>query len=155
MWLKLNRVLVFQPFFSHITPIYTVIDIPLARWHFDFDKPDTEANLRKALGRLPPWTKNFDWSYFQDESSENYLVAENTGLQVTIRCWGEADLKFKVVVAEWFGEKRDDVGLIPKSVEDLAKMLNGSYWVAKEGKTCPVNFDQYMRRYQYYSSRSD
>jgi len=156
VWVELNKVLVFEPFFSHMTPIYTLIDIPLARWHIDeFEKTNTEANLRKALERLPSWTKNFDWSYVQDESSENYLVAENTGLKVTIKCWGEAELKFRVVAAEWFGEKRNDVDLIPGSVEGLAKMFNDSYWAAREGETCLVNFDEYMRRYQYYSSRSD
>lgn len=156
MLVVLNRVLVFEPFFSHTTPIYTIIEIPLARWHFhDFVKPNTEANLRMALEKLPTWIRKLGWSYVQDESSENYLVAENTGLEVTIRCWGEADLRFKVVATDWFGEKRDDVRLIPHSVEDLARMFNGSYWVAKEEETCPVNFDRYMRRYQYYSSRSD
>ena len=152
----LSRVLVFEPFFSHVTPIYTIIEIPLARWHLDSDEAsNTEANLRKALEMLPRWTKNFDWSYVEDESSENYLVAENTGLKVTVRCWGEADLKFKVVATYWFGEKRDDSRLIPRKVEDLGRMLNDSFWAAKEEETCPVNFDQYMRRYQYYSSRSD
>ena len=152
----LSRVLVFEPFFSHVTPINTIIEIPLDRWHFDFDEaPNTKAYLRKALERLPHWTKNFEWLYIEDKSSESYLVAENTGLEVTTRCWGEADLKFKLAATDWFGDKRDDSGLIPKSVEDLAKMLTDSFWIAKEEETCPVNFDQYMRRYQYYSSRSD
>jgi len=96
VWVELNKVLVFEPFFSHMTPIYTLIDIPLARWHIDeFEKTNTEANLRKALERLPSWTKNFDWSYVQDESSENYLVAENTGLKVTIKCWEKQNLSSK------------------------------------------------------------
>lgn len=139
----LSRVLVFEPFFSHVTPIYTIIEIPLAGWHLDSDEaPNTEANLRKALERLPRWTKNFDWSYVEDESSENSLVAENTGLKVTVRCWGEADLKFKVVATCWFGEKRDDSRLIPRKVEDLGRILNDSFWTAKEEETCPVNFDQ-------------
>jgi len=153
---NLSRVLVFEPFFSHMTPICTIIEIPLARWHFDSDTaPNTEANLRKALDRLPIWTKDFDWAYVEDESSENYLVAESTGLEVTVRCWGEAHLKFKVVATDWFGEKRDDSRLIPRKVEDLGKMLNDSFWTAKEEETGPVKFDQYMHRYQYYSSRAD
>jgi hypothetical protein len=152
----LNRVLIFEPFISHTTPISTTIDIPLARWHVeDFDKTDTETNLRKALERLPPWTKPFDWSYVQEESSENSLLAQNTGIEVTARCWGEAHLKFKVVVAEWFGEKRNDVDLVPKNIEDLKNTLKDSYWLANQQTTCPVNIDDYIRRYQYYSSRSD
>jgi hypothetical protein len=96
--------LVFEPFISYTTPISTTIDIPLARWHLDdSEKTDTDTNLRKALERLPPWTRNFDWSYVQEESSENSLLAQNTGIEVTARCWGEADLKFKVVTTEWFG----------------------------------------------------
>ena len=128
----------------------------MARWHFESDTAsNTETNLRKALERLPLWTKNFDWSYVEDESSENYLVAENTGLEITVRCWGKAGLKFKVAATDWFGERRDDSGLIPKEIEDLARILNDSFWAIKEQEICPVNFDQYTRRYQYYSSRSD
>jgi hypothetical protein len=52
MWIDLNRVLMFEPFISHTTPISATIDIPLARWHLDdSEKADTEANLRKTLER--------------------------------------------------------------------------------------------------------
>ena len=130
----MNRVLVFEPFFSHMTPIYTVIDIALARWHFDDfnEKPNTEASLRNALEKLPPWIRSFEWSYLQDESQDYCLVAEHTGIEFEAKYIEKADLKFKIVVAEWFGEKRNDTQSIPNSLEDLRLSMEKNHWVKKK-----------------------
>ena len=130
----MNRVLVFEPFFSHTTPIYTVIEIPLARWHFDDfgEKPNTEANLRKALEKLLPWIRKLGWSYVQDESREYCLIVEHTGIEFETKYWGKANLGFKIIVTEWFGEKRDDARLIPNDQEDLRLVLKESHWVKKQ-----------------------
>ena len=133
MLLGLNRILVFEPFFYHTTPIYTTIEIPLVRWHFDdFDEiRNTEANLRKGLKKLPHWIRNFEWSYIQYESQDYCLVAEHTGIEFETKYSEKADLKFKIVVAEWFGEKRDDTRLIPNNQEDLRLPMEENYWVKK------------------------
>jgi hypothetical protein len=115
-----------------MTPIYTIIQIALARWHFDRDeRPNTETNLRKAIEKLPPWAGSFHWYYVQDESWEYGLVAEDTGLEFETEHWGKLPLKFKIVALEWFGENRNDTQSIPKSLEDLRLVMENSHWAKR------------------------
>jgi hypothetical protein len=111
-----------------------VIDIALARWHFDDFNGErvTEDNLRKASQKLPPWIKNLEWSYLKGESSEYCLVAENTGIAFETRYWGKTIVKFRIIVVEWFGEKREDGGSIPRSLEGLRQVMENSYWIRKK-----------------------
>ena len=95
---------------------------------------------------MPEWARNLDWSYIEDESSEYCLEAQNTGIEIETRYWPKSNLKFRIVGADWFGERENDVKLIPRRIEDLKNTVNDNYLVWKTQTITGKKLREYISR---------